>query len=141
MAKGDATLGEALYGLASLVIRNRPRDLSLTAVSTLATLERTGPRRLTELAESEGVTQPSMTAVVTQLARLGLVERRRHPHDGRAVLVATTPAGVDDLRSRRRVGASVFSVLLAKLPPEEAAALRSTVPTLRRLLQLANDGL
>lgn len=31
---------------------------------TLATLQRTGPRRLTDLAANEGVTQLSMTAVV-----------------------------------------------------------------------------
>ena len=49
----------------------------------LATLEGTGPRRLTDLAVNEGVTQPSMTAVVTQLEDLGFAERRRDPGDGR----------------------------------------------------------
>ena len=52
-----------------------------TAASTLVTLERTGPRRLTDLAVNEEVTQPSMTALVTQLEELGLAERRRNPAD------------------------------------------------------------
>ena len=40
--------------------------MSLTSLSTLATLELTGPRRITDLAANEGVTQPSMTALVTR---------------------------------------------------------------------------
>ena len=54
MAPSDAgsTLAESLFRLASLVIRQRPRDISLTAASTLTALERNGPRRLTQLGAS-----------------------------------------------------------------------------------------
>src|SRR2546427_12743424 len=92
MAQSSEIIGEALFALLTLAIRHRGRDLSLTAASTLATLERTGPRRLTDLAVSEGVTQPSMTAVVTQLEDLGFAERRKDPGDGRVCLVAITQA-------------------------------------------------
>ena len=61
-----------------------PRELSMTTLSTLATLERFGPRRLTELATLEGVTQPAMTQIVSRLERDGLAERRGEPTDGRA---------------------------------------------------------
>jgi DNA-binding MarR family transcriptional regulator len=49
--------------------------LSLTATATLATLDRSGPSRLTWLAVREGVTQPAMTQLITRLedAGLGLV--------------------------------------------------------------------
>src|ERR1700737_476392 len=100
-------LGETLFAMAVLAVRHLGRELSLTASATLGTLERTGPRRLAELAVSEGVTQPSMTAVVSQLEELGLAERRRDPGDGRVVLVAITRAGRQYLRSMRRAGASV----------------------------------
>ena len=93
MAQRSGTIGEALFSLTPLAIRNRRRELSLTAVSTLAALDQTGPRRLTDLAVNEQVTQPSMTALVTQLEDLGLAERRRDPGDGRVVLVAITRAG------------------------------------------------
>ena len=43
-----------------------PGELSLTAVSTLASIERFGPLRLTALAAREGVTQPAMTQLISQ---------------------------------------------------------------------------
>src|SRR4051812_6171172 len=95
-------IGEALHALGTTVVRTRSRELSLTAASTLATLERTGPRRLTDLAMNEGVTQPSMTAVVSQLSDLGFVERRADPDDLRVVLVAITANGRRQLRGMRR---------------------------------------
>lgn len=98
------TVAEALYRLVSVAVRQQPREISLTSASTLATVERTGPRRITDLAAIEGVTQPSMTALVTVLERAGLVERRQDPRDQRVVLVALTAAGTDYLRSRRRAG-------------------------------------
>jgi DNA-binding MarR family transcriptional regulator len=74
-------------------------------LSTLATLERTGPRRLTDLAVAEEIAPPSMTSLVTQLEHLGLAERGRNRVDARIVLVTITRAGRQLLRKRRRVGA------------------------------------
>lgn len=132
-------VGEALFGLATVAIRRRPRTMSLTAASVLSTLERTGPRRLTDLAVSEEVTQPSMTALVTQLAGLGLAERRRDPADARVVLVAITDAGRRRLRDLRAEGASTLTDLIDKLDEQDAAALRDAAPAIRRLVQLAGE--
>jgi DNA-binding MarR family transcriptional regulator len=133
------SIGEALFSLGTIGIRQRQRDLSLTALSTLATIERTGARRLGDLAVSEGVTQPSMSALVSQLESLGLADRQADARDGRVVRVAITPAGREHLRALRRSGASVFEVLVDKLAPREAASLRSALPVFRRLLELADD--
>jgi DNA-binding MarR family transcriptional regulator len=133
------TVGEVLFALGTLGIRQRPRDLSLTALSSLSTIERSGPRRLTDLAAGEGVTQPSMSAIVSQLERLGLVERRSDAQDGRVVRVAITSAGQGHLSTMRRVGASVFDVLIDKLTPSEAASLRAALPSFGRMLELADD--
>jgi DNA-binding MarR family transcriptional regulator len=138
MGAGSDGVGEALLALAALAVRRVGRKLSLTEASTLATLERTGPRRVTDLAAAEGVTQPSMTAVVTQLQHLGLADRRSDPADGRVVLVALTTAGRRHLTASRRAGASVFTALIEKLPEQDAATLSAAVPALRRLLQLAD---
>ncbi|GAA1158860.1 MarR family transcriptional regulator [Kribbella jejuensis] len=132
-------VGEALFGLATVAIRRRPRAVSLTAASVLSTLERTGPRRLTDLAVSEEVTQPSMTALVTQLAEQGLVERRRDPADARVVLVAITDGGHRRLRELRAEGASTLTDLIDKLDERDAAALRDAVPAIRRLVELAGE--
>jgi DNA-binding MarR family transcriptional regulator len=140
MVDGDDALGEVLFALAAQAIRDRGRELSLTALSTLSTMERTGPRRLTDLAVNEGVTQPSMTGVVSQLEDLGFAERRRDPGDGRVVLVAITGPGRNHLRAMRRDGASVFTVLIDKLPEDDLAALDAALPALHHLLDLAAQG-
>jgi DNA-binding MarR family transcriptional regulator len=139
MSEERQSIGEVLFALGTLGIRQRPRDLSLTALSSLSTIERSGPRRLTDLAVGEGVTQPSMSAIVSQLERLGLAERRPDAQDGRVVRVAITAAGQEHLSTLRRVGASVFDVLLDKLTSAEAASLRSALPSFGRMLELADE--
>jgi DNA-binding MarR family transcriptional regulator len=132
-------VGAALFAMAGLAVRHLGRELSLTATSTLATVERTGPRRLTDLAVNEGVTQPSMTAVVSQLERLGFAERRGDPNDGRVVLVAITGAGERQLARMRQAGAAEFTTLIEKLTDSEAAALSAAVPAFSHLLDLAGE--
>jgi DNA-binding MarR family transcriptional regulator len=139
MSGEGQSIGEVLFALGTLGIRQRPRELSLTALSTLSTVERTGPRRLTDLAVGEGVTQPSMSVLVNQLESLGLVERQSDTQDGRVVRVAITPAGREHLSTLRRVGASVFEVLIDKLASSEAATLRAALPAFGRMLELADD--
>lgn len=139
VAQNSAILGEALFALAGAAIRRRDRSLGLTGASTLVTLERTGPRRLTDLAVNEGVAQPSMTVLVTQLEGLGLAERRRDPADARVVLVAITEAGRHHLGAMRRVGASALTGLIDKLDEHQAAALHAALPALLRLTELAAE--
>jgi DNA-binding MarR family transcriptional regulator len=140
VAQGNETLGEALFTLAAGVIRRRSRTLSLTALSTLATLEYTGPRRLTDLAVAEEITQPSMTSLVTQLERLGLAERRRDRVDARVVLVAITRAGRQLVRKRRRDGAEALTQSIDKLDEQDAATLNAALPALLRLVDVIAEG-
>jgi DNA-binding MarR family transcriptional regulator len=136
----NEALGEALYTVATGVIRRRSRTLSLTALSTLSTLERGGPRRLTDLAVAEEVTQPSMTSLVTQLEQLGLAERRRDLADARVVLVSITRAGRQSVRKRRQAGAEAITKLIDKLDGQDAAALRAALPALLRLAEIVAEG-
>jgi DNA-binding MarR family transcriptional regulator len=136
VAQRNEALGDALYALAAGVIRRRSRTLSLTALSTLATLERNGPRRLTDLAVVEEVTQPSMTSLVTHLEQLGLAERRRDLVDARVVLVAITLAGRQLLRKRRRAGADALMELIDKLDESDTAELNAALPALLRLVDV-----
>lgn len=138
-ASTPAAIAEALYGLLVLAVRNGPRQISLTAAATLATLERTGPRRLTDLAVIEGVTQPSMSVLVTGLERAGLAERRPDPSDRRVALVEVTEAGAAYIRARRRAGAEAFTGLIAKLPEADTAALAAAVPALNHLRELDSE--
>jgi DNA-binding MarR family transcriptional regulator len=135
-AHSDSHPAEALYGLLTTVVRGIPRDMGLTSAATLSTLERTGPRRVTDLAVIEGITQPSMTVLVTALERSGLVERRSDAADKRVKLIALTEAGSRYLRQRRKAGAEGIAHLISKLPPDEAAALGAAVPALVHLRDL-----
>ena len=139
-APGDLTAaGEALYGLVTAAVRRAPREMSLTSLSTLATVDRTGPRRVTDMAVIQGVAQPSMTVLVTALERSGLVERRRDPADRRVALVALTAAGAELLHAQRRAGAEALIELIGKLPGGEAAALVAAIPALRHLRELDSE--
>jgi DNA-binding MarR family transcriptional regulator len=129
-------VGEALYSLVIAAIRGRAREISLTSASTLSTLGRTGPLRLTDLATTEGIAQPSMTTLVTGLERNGLVERRQDPNDRRVVLVALTDVGHDYLRRRRKTAADRFTALIDQLSEEDQAALVAALPALDHLREL-----
>lgn len=131
-----ATVAEELQGLMTVALQGVPRDLSLTALSTLAGLERTGPRRLTDLAATQNVTQPSMTTLVSNLERAGYVERRREQTDGRVALVAITDVGSKLLAERRRAGADAMARLIDKLDAEDAAALANARVAISRLREL-----
>jgi DNA-binding MarR family transcriptional regulator len=130
--------GEALYWLSAAVIRgaNQPRKISLTSVSTLSALSRTGPQRITGLAAQQGIAQPSMTAVIGALEQAGYVARGADPTDGRAVLVSITEAGEAFLADQRRAGAEQLARLARRLPEQDAAALAAAVPALVRLRTL-----
>src|SRR6516164_7666614 len=96
----EGTLGRTFGLFRSL---SQPSGLSMTAATTLSTLERSGPSRLTALAAREGVTQPAMTQLITRLAR------------------------------RRARRAEKLTVILAQLDPEHRAALAAALPALDAL--------
>jgi len=117
-------------------VRRAPRDLTVTSAATLATLDRTGPRRITDLAVIEGVTQPAMTVLVRVLEESGLVERRGDPSDKRVTLVSLTEAGVSYVRARRQAGVQAFARLIDKLTDDEVEALMAALPALQHLAAL-----
>ncbi|MFC5910026.1 MarR family winged helix-turn-helix transcriptional regulator [Streptacidiphilus monticola] len=129
----SAAIGSVLYELATKAVRRLPRDLSLTSAATLATLDRTGPRRITDLAASEGVTQPAMTVLVRVMEEDGLVERSGDPSDKRVTLVRLTQAGESYVRARRQAGVQAFARLIDKLTDDDVEALTAALPALLRL--------
>ncbi|MEE4494054.1 MarR family winged helix-turn-helix transcriptional regulator [Streptomyces sp. BE230] len=129
-------IGSALYGLATRAARRLPRDMSLTSAATLATLDKTGPRRITDLAVAEGVTQPAMTVLVRVMEESGLVERKGDPSDKRVTLVCLTEAGASYVRTRRRAGVDAYARLIDELTGDEAEALAAALPALLHLAEL-----
>ncbi len=138
LASGVAAGLERLIGLFRSL--SPPDGLSLTAAATLATLERSGPRRLTALAVQEGVTQPAMTQLIARLQDSGLVGREADPADGRVVQVRLTEAGREMLARRRAVRAERLAVILARMSPEDQAALSAALPAIDALASAQRDG-
>lgn len=126
-------IGNALYSLTGAAIRRASRRLSLTAVSTLSTLSRLGVKGVSDLAVLEGVAQPSMTVLVTNLERLEFVRREADPRDGRAVLVRLTEEGEAFLRARRSEGVQRFVALIDQLGDGDFRALLDAVRALEQL--------
>jgi DNA-binding MarR family transcriptional regulator len=124
-------LDDVIIGLRRITLNRQ--GLSLTAAATLTTLRRSGPSRLTDLAVTEGVSQPSMTALVARLADQGLVQRHTDPADRRAVLIELTPAGGDLLDQRREDRAGRLAAPLDGLPDDDVRRITEALPALARL--------
>ena len=128
-------LDARLIALWRAVGRTERHDLSRTAASVLAALRDGGPQRVTKLAASEAVAQPSMTQLVSRLERAGLAAREPDQADARAVLVRITPEGLERLRAIRDARATAMEARLAALDPEERAALATALPVLDKLIE------
>ncbi len=109
-------------------------ELSLSAASTLARLQRSGALRLTDLAERERITQPSMTALVNRLESQALVRRNADPTDGRAVLVEVTDAGRVALARRAEARVGTMAADLADLDEADLRTLIAALPAIDRLI-------
>jgi DNA-binding MarR family transcriptional regulator len=108
--------------------------MSRTSLSVLATLRDAGTARITELAETEHVAQPSMTTLVSRLEKQELVQRRADPHDGRAVAVVLTRAGRAELERMTAARTELLAHRLQSLTPAERTALAAALPALDRLI-------
>ena len=128
-------LDERITRLWHLLLRRSFRELSPTSASVLATLRDEGPRRVTDLATSEAIAQPTMTTLIGRLERDGLVGRGADPDDGRAVLVAITDDGLELLERSRRNRRAIVERQLELLDPDERAALAAALPALGKLTQ------
>jgi len=129
-------LGAVLERLVALIRSlNTDNPMSRSASGTLATLERSGPSRLTALAARESVTQPAMTQLVSRLEDAGLVRREPDPSDGRVVRVVITDEGRALMARRRDERAGRLATLLAQLTPEQQQVLAGALPALNALAE------
>ncbi|HEX3842002.1 MAG TPA: MarR family transcriptional regulator [Acidimicrobiales bacterium] len=110
------------------------RELSRTEAGIMLTLQ-DGPQRITELAESEALAQPTVTRLVDNLQERGLVVRDRHADDGRVVLVSISPAGRQTIESARSQVQALMRDTVQELSDEELAELVAASETLGRMVE------
>jgi DNA-binding MarR family transcriptional regulator len=120
--------------LTRLLMPSGVHGLSRTEAGVLGTL-RDGPRRITELATTEALAQPTVTQLVDKLEGRELVTRSRSETDGRVVLVEMTPAGREKLEEVRQEIRANMRRQLAELPDEDLNDLVHAAETLGGLIE------
>ncbi|MQW87788.1 MarR family winged helix-turn-helix transcriptional regulator [Sinorhizobium saheli] len=90
-------MNEAVRIFESKIIENLKAkghdELTAAHINLTRNLDEDGTR-LTELARRASLTKQSMSELVDQVERTGLIEKRRDPDDGRAKLVCFTDKGL-----------------------------------------------
>jgi DNA-binding MarR family transcriptional regulator len=125
----DHLLARAALLVRLLVKQVRNTEISRTEGEVLTILDG-APRRITELAELEGVAQPTMTALVKRLEESGWVRRQGLAGDGRVVMVTITPAGSAVLQAFRAEFLAAMHTDLGALSNAELEALARATETL-----------
>lgn len=104
-------------------------------VAALYTLSRhEGGLRLGELAETEGVSAPSMTRIVNGLEEEGLVAREPDPLDGRAQRVSLSSAGAAMIASGKHARLAALRRRFEALDADQQHAIEAALPALDALL-------
>jgi DNA-binding MarR family transcriptional regulator len=110
-------------------------ELTPTAVSALATVERHGPLTPSELAEIERIKRPTATRILRGLVDAGLVDRAPDPADGRSALVSVNTAGRERLRRLRGRKNAYLARRMRDLPAEDLRTLDRAAEILEGILE------
>jgi DNA-binding MarR family transcriptional regulator len=117
----------------------RPQStVSLSALSMLSTLHRSGPMPAARLAEAERLQPQSLSRMIAQLDRDGLIKRRPGKEDRRTLILEITEGGrralAHDMTARR---AWLEGAMRKVLVPGEREMLAHAAVA---MLRLANEG-
>jgi DNA-binding MarR family transcriptional regulator len=124
--------------LTRLLLSGGRRTLTRAEGGLLSTLT-AGPRRITELAATEVLAQPTVTQLVDRLEKRGLVVRARDRRDRRVVLVSITPDGREELERTREEYRIALRAAAADLPAEDVEALVAATRVLERLIDAVQE--
>lgn len=108
--------------------------LSAGVASALWTIINHGPLRLSELADRESVTMPTMSRIVASLEQQGFVERAPDPDDGRARQLVATVAGTEHINHARSAKAQILGTAMERLDPQTRSHLTEGVVALAAAL-------
>jgi DNA-binding MarR family transcriptional regulator len=110
-------------------------ELTPTRVVVLLTIDRNGPLRLAELAESEGLNPTLLSRTIAHLSGDGLIERTADAEDRRSAWVRTTPAGHAAAEQIRRERTAAVQGAIDDLDPGDQELISAALPALERLAQ------
>jgi DNA-binding MarR family transcriptional regulator len=136
---GDAELAArlrlAVNRLARRLRHEGETGISPSQLSALATVDRSGPMTLGDLAAVEQVRPPSMTRIVSRLEEGGLVDRQASEQDRRVARVRVTAAGRQLLQRSRTRKDAYLARRLQTLDAADRALMGEAVAVLERILE------
>ena len=112
--------------------RMAPYDLRIVDFSVLSLIAHNPGITSRQLCATLNVLPPNLVGLIAALERRGLIERRPHPSDGRAMGVHLTPAGVELTAQAEQTAAQLEEDATSRLTEAERK-------TLIRLLQKVYD--
>ena len=129
---GYNTRRAALSIIAVFMERMAVYDLKVVDFSVLSLVAHNPGITSRQLCATLNVLPPNLVGLIAALERRGLIERRPHPSDGRAMGVHLTPAGAELTQQAEQTAAQLEEDATARLTAAERK-------TLIRLLQKVYD--
>ena len=128
-------LSQATWRLSRVLRFKQLSSVSMLQISALVGLALHGPMTPGELAHYEQVKPPSMTRVLGLLETAGLVDRTKHPTDGRQVIVAISKAGVALVAAERSNRQRWLWGRVEPLPRDQQETLRAAARIMMDMAQ------
>src|ERR1700724_661350 len=111
------------------------QEFSWTQKAVLRRLEKHGPATAADLARAEGVKPQSMGTALGLLEKMGLVERKAHPTDGRQINIKLTARGITLRRNTKEATLTWLSQAIAELGRQEQITLFKAGELFKRMAQ------
>ena len=93
----EAAVSDLIQAVGLLMRRIRAaaasHELSMTESAVMARLAKSGPATIADLARAESMKPQSMGTTVAALEKMGMVERKPHPTDGRQINIQLSAKG------------------------------------------------
>jgi DNA-binding MarR family transcriptional regulator len=131
----DRIHSAAIHLLRRVRVADEAMGLTPARASALSVLVFGGPRSLTELAEAEHVSVPTMSRLVAALEADGFVRRTPDVADGRAVRLHPTPKARRILTRGRERRTALLESLLAGATAREVEVVAEAAEIVERVLR------
>lgn len=128
-----ARLRVAVLRLSRRLRKHDLAGLTPSQLSTLASVGKSGPMRLGDLAAAERIAPSTLTRVVNVLEEHGYLLRQPAPDDARASLVTLTDDGQRVLAEIRTEATRLLAEMVTTLPADQVIALEAALPALEEL--------
>lgn len=135
----DTAVSDLAHSIGLLVRRWRAaapsQELSWTGSLVMARLAKDGAATTADLARAEAMKPQSMGTTIAALEKLGFVERKPHPTDGRQINIKLTPEGAAMRKNAKDAKLTWLKYAIAELDEEERKTLFKAGAIIKRLAQ------